>query len=74
MFGYIIHQILKRRGIKFKLGFNRDKLPVAITDYIVAGLILYVAVLLHQYISLILLSTGALIAFVTTALLFVKMD
>ena len=74
MFGYIIHQILKRKGVKFKLGLNRSKLPVAVIDYIVAGLIIYIAVLIHQYISWILLSTGTLIAFVTATLLIVKMD
>jgi len=74
VFGYGIHQTLKKKGIKFKLGFNRSKLPVAVIDYIVAGLIIYVAVLLHQYVSWILLGTGALIAFATTVLLFVKID
>jgi len=70
--GFGIYKGLKRKGIS--LGLNKSKLLIAVTDYLVAGLIIYLAILFdkHAFISYTMIIVGFLIAFLATVQILIK--
>ena len=68
----IVYIFTKKKG--YKICFTKERLPLALTNYIVACLIVYISTMFNGCMSWILLFTGITIAFVATLMLLVRTD